>query len=69
MGNLCNVSLVLGEGLWEIRDCVEEVLGGGGALVEETSGLWFCFVSTRVPGLEENQLCQSSLIVEAIGRT
>lgn len=32
--------------------------GGGagqeGALVEETSGLWFHLVSTRVPGLEEN---------------
>ena len=51
----------------------QRLRGGGagqrGALVEETSGLWFCFVSTRVPGLEENQLCQSSLIVEAIGRT
>lgn len=51
-----NVSLVLSEGLWEIRDCKEEVLGKG-ALAEETSGLWFRFVITRVPGLEENQLC------------
>lgn len=57
VGNLCDVSLVLGKGLWEIRDCMEEVLGGRGALVEETSGLWFHLVSTRVPGLEENQLC------------
>lgn len=51
-----NVSLVLSEGLWEIRDCKEEVLGEG-ALAEETSGLWFRFVITHVPGLEENQLC------------
>ena len=35
MGNLCDVSLVLGEGLWEIRDFVEEVLGGGGRLLKK----------------------------------